>query len=176
FISDPFSDDGVSRLYRTGDLARYLPGGNIEFLGRADNQVKIRGYRIELGEIERVLNQHPAVSDSVIVARDRGSLGDNELIGYVVSTEEPRTSVGELRGFLSGKLPEYMIPSSFVFLDALPLSPNGKLDLSKFPQPEESPRDLNAVPIPLRSELEELIAGIWRDVLQTENIGVHDNF
>jgi len=176
FISDPFSDDGVSRLYRTGDLARYLPDGNIEFLGRADNQVKIRGYRIELGEIERVLNQHPAVSDSVIVARDRGSLGDNELIGYVVSTEEPRTSVSELRGFLSGKLPEYMIPSSFVFLDDLPLSPNGKLDLSKFPQPEESLRDLNAVPIPLRSELEELIAGIWRDVLKTENIGVHDNF
>jgi amino acid adenylation domain-containing protein len=210
FINDPFSDDRGARLYKTGDLARYLPDANIEFLGRLDNQVKIRGFRIELGEIEGVLNQHPAVTESVVIAssfpsprRGRIKVGvtlptngmleeaplslpspvegegvsesDRNLIAYLVSNAE-KPSEAELRRFLNEKLPDYMVPSLFIFLDALPLSPNGKIDRLKLPSLEESPRDLTSVPIPPRSELEELVANIWCDVLQIENLSVHDNF
>jgi amino acid adenylation domain-containing protein len=210
FISDPFSNDASSRLYRTGDLARYLGDGNIEFLGRLDNQIKIRGFRIESGEIESVLNQHPAVRESVVIASSfppsrRGKIevgvtfptngkaeeaplflrspvegegvsdADRNLIAYLVLNAE-KPLEGELRCFLKEKLPDYMVPSLFIFLNALPLSPNGKVDRSKLPSPHESSRDLTSVPIAPRSELEELVANIWRDVLQIENLSVHDNF
>ena len=120
FIQNPFSDDPISRLYRTGDLAKYRADGNIEFLGRNDNQVKIRGHRIELGEIESILNQHPSVKESVIVARDRDSSGEKELVAYVVCSRETAPTVSELRRFLQEKLPQIMIPSLFVFLDPFP--------------------------------------------------------
>jgi acyl carrier protein len=176
FPSDPFSDDSSARIYRTGDLARYLPDGNIEFLGRTDNQVKIRGYRIELGEIESVLNRHFAVKESVVIAQERQGTSERELIGYVVLDETSALGITDVRTYLTTKLPAFMIPYVIVSLDVLPVTPNGKIDRSKLPSPEISPRDLGAIPIPPRSELEELIANIWRDVLQIENLTVHDNF
>ena len=210
FISDPFSKDPRARIYRTGDLARYLPDGNIEFLGRTDNQVKIRGYRIELGEIESILSQHPAVTESVVIASSFPPLRrrrinaevalptsgmreeappsrpypvegegvsetDRNLIAYFVPMAKKPSEI-ELRRFLNEKLPDYMVPSLFISLDTLPRNPNGKIDRSKLPSPEESPHDLNAISIPPRSELEELVANIWRGVLQIQTVGVHDNF
>ena len=126
FVANPYSDKPGSRLYKTGDVARYLVDGNIEFLARIDNQVKIRGHRIELGEIETILNRHPAIKESVIVARDRDSSEDKDLIGYFVRREPSPFDITALRNFLRQKLPDYMVPSLFVELEALPLIPNGK--------------------------------------------------
>ncbi len=188
FIGNPFSDDPHSRLYRTGDLARYLADGNIEFLGRDDNQVKIRGQRIELGEIEHVLNQHPSVKQAVIVASsfpppslrspvegEGVSESDRNLIAYLVlDAEKPLAT--ELRNFLKQKLPDYMIPSQFVFLDSFPLTPNGKLDLNALPAPDGARPQLDQALLEPRSEIEELIAQVWRELLKLGRIGVHDNF
>jgi len=176
FVANPFNNNPNSRLYRTGDRAKYLADGNIEFLGRDDNQVKIRGHRIELEEIENILNRHPAVKESVIVARDRIPSGEKDLVGYVVLNKASAADLNDVRRFLTIKLPEFMIPNVLMILEALPLMPNGKIDRSKLPPPGELPRSLNAVLIPPRSELEELVANIWRDVLQIETISVHDNF
>jgi amino acid adenylation domain-containing protein len=173
FIRNPFSDELASRLYRTGDLARYRADGNIEFLGRTDRQVKVRGYRIEIGEIEAALNQHPAVKDSVVMSRVRESLTEDSLIGYVVPKQQPVPSVAALRGYLKEKLPGYMIPSMFIPLAELPLTPNGKTDRSRLPAPNQS---FTTVGVSPRTEIEELVAQIWRDVLKIEAIGVHDNF
>ena len=134
FIPNPFSDEPGARLYKTGDLARYRPDGVIEFLGRIDHQVKIRGVRIELGEIEAVLNQHPAVQETVAVVREDRP-GDKRLVAYVVPNSEQAFVPSELRRFLKAKLPDYMVPSSFVMLDALPLTPNGKVDRKALPAP-----------------------------------------
>ena len=120
FIADPFHTQAKARLYKTGDVARYLPGGQIEFLGRMDHQVKIRGFRIELGEIEAVLGQHPAVREAAVIASE-GPGGDKRLVAYVVAREEKATSIDELRGFLKQKLPDYMVPSVFMRLPTLPL-------------------------------------------------------
>ncbi|MGH8603227.1 MAG: non-ribosomal peptide synthetase, partial [Gammaproteobacteria bacterium] len=125
FIKDPFSEDPNARLYKTGDLARYLPGGVIEYLGRLDHQVKIRGFRIELGEIEAELLKYPAVRDAAVLAREDAP-GDKRLVGYLVLEGRLDPSVTELRSFLLRSLPEFMVPSAFVMLDAMPLSPNGK--------------------------------------------------
>jgi amino acid adenylation domain-containing protein len=176
FIPNPFSEQAESRLYRTGDMARYRPDGNIEFLGRIDNQVKIRGHRVEPGEVESVLNQHPTVKESVVVARKRDSSGENELIGYVVSTQESPASVSELRRFLRERLPDYMIPSWFVVLDALPLTPNSKIDRNALPPPDGERPQLDQKFVEPRSEIEELVAQIWREVLKLDKIGIHDNF
>jgi amino acid adenylation domain-containing protein len=198
FINNPFSDDPNSRLYRTGDLARYLPDGQIQCHGRVDNQVKIRGYRIELGEIESVLNQHPAVKDSLVVVReDTTTLGleypkskfDNEslsgikdtnpeerLVAYIVASQQLVPAISELRSFLAEKLPAHMIPAAIVPLDEFPLNDNGKLDRSKLPAPNELNRYLDDFVIAPRTELQELIANVWRNVLKLDNINVHDNF
>jgi amino acid adenylation domain-containing protein len=176
FIGNPFSSVPGERLYRTGDRARYLPDGNIEFLGRADNQVKIRGYRIELGEIEAALDQHPGVKESVLVARDRDSLTEENLIGYVVPKDQPAPSVTELRDYLKGKLPEYMLPSAFIFLDAFPLNPNGKMDRHALPTPDGSRPQLIQRFVDPRTEIEELTAQVWKEMLKLEKIGVFDNF
>jgi non-ribosomal peptide synthetase component F len=133
FIADPFRGGQGGQLYRTGDRGRYLPDGNIEFIGRMDNQVKIRGYRIELGEIEAVLTKHPTVKDCVVVVGEHVS---RTLVSYVVPREDLVLSVTELRRYLKEKLPEYMIPSSFVFLEALLLMPNGKIDRNRLPPPD----------------------------------------
>jgi amino acid adenylation domain-containing protein len=176
FVPDIFWDQTDARLYRTGDLARYRFDGNIEFLGRVDNQVKIRGHRIELGEVEFILNQHPAVKESVVIAHDRESSEDKYLVGYLVPDQDSVLSITDLRGLLSQKLPGYMIPSAFVVLDALPLTLNGKVDRPKLLLIGGSRPSLDQGFVEPRSEIEELVAQVWREVLKLENVGVHDNF
>jgi amino acid adenylation domain-containing protein len=206
FIPDPFSAVPGARLYKTGDLARYRPDGNIEFLGRADHQVKIRGYRIELGEIEAVLGQHPAVREAVVLAREdapgekrlvayvvahdscrsrheealtersevrgQGPTEDQSLL-----TSAPTSSIaGELRRFLKDKLPEYMVPAVVVLLEALPVTPNGKVDRRALPAPDRSRPELEKAFIAPRDDLELQLAHIWEEVLGVRPVGVRDNF
>lgn len=173
FIPHPFAGQAGARLYRTGDLARYLPGGAIEFLGRVDHQVKIRGFRVELGEIETALRQHPAVLDGVVLARE-DTPGNKRLVAYVVWREGYTTPVSELRNFLREKLPDYMLPSAFAVLDAMPLTPSGKVDRRALPAPQQSqPPETFVAP---RTPVEEVLAGIWSEVLELEQIGIEDNF
>ncbi|WP_414582659.1 amino acid adenylation domain-containing protein [Scytonema sp. PCC 10023] len=172
FIPSPF--ESGKRLYKTGDLARYLTDGKIEFLGRIDHQVKIRGFRIELGEIEALLEQHPQVRKTVVVARE-DIPNDCRLVAYVV-THETTLSVNELRDFLKKKLPEYMLPSAFVVLDALPLTPNGKVDRRALPAPDNLRPELTAAFQAPQSEIEKTIAQIWQEVLHLDKLGIHDNF
>jgi natural product biosynthesis luciferase-like monooxygenase protein len=174
FIPDPFSSDPQARLYRTGDLARYQLDGNIVFLGRADHQVKIRGYRIELGEIEAVLNDHPAVQEAVVIARE-DSPGDKRLIAYLVSAGEPPPA-REFREHLQEKLPDYMIPSNFVFLRELPLTPNAKIDRKSLPAPEKVEAKTERTYEPLENDFERTIAAVWKEVLRINSVGRQDNF
>ena len=175
FIADPFSIDPGARLYKTGDLARYLPDGNIEFLGRIDNQVKIRGFRIELGEIESVLGQHSGVRQSAVIVRE-DTVDERLLVAYVVAIDDPAPSINDLRSFLKAKLPEYMIPSAFVFLESLPLTTNGKVDRKALPVPDQTRPELDAIFMSPRTPMEEMLAEIWAEVLKVEGIGIHDNF
>jgi amino acid adenylation domain-containing protein len=175
FIPDPFSEESGARLYKTGDRARYLPDGNIEFLGRIDQQVKIRGYRIELGEIETVLGQHSSLREAVVLARE-DSPGDRRLVAYVVAAAGSAPSVDTLRGFLQQKLPEYMVPSAFMFLDSLPITPNGKLDRKALPPPDQTRPDLDETFVAPRTPVEEALANMWAAVLKVDKVGVHDNF
>ncbi|WP_256251600.1 non-ribosomal peptide synthetase, partial [Burkholderia ubonensis] len=170
FIADPFSADPHARLYRTGDLARYRADGNIEFLGRIDHQVKLRGLRIELGEIEATLREHPSVADCVVIAKTDGDR--TFLIAYVATAS---ADVAELRGYLSGRLPGYMVPSRFVALPSLPLLPNGKINRKALPVPAD-PVDEARPDAPAVTPREILLASIWKDVLQLPSIGIHDNF
>jgi amino acid adenylation domain-containing protein len=174
FAPDPFTDVPGSRLYRTGDLARRLPDGRIEFLGRLDHQVKIRGFRIELGEIEGALLQHPAVRQAVVAVRD-GLGGDRRLVAYAVAAGEALT-ISELRRFLHHKLPDYMLPSALVLLERLPLNPSGKVDRRALPALSADRPALGAVYEPPRSDLEAAVAEIWRELLQVDRVGIHDNF
>ena len=174
FIPNPFSTDGHSRLYKTGDLARYLPDGNIEYLGRIDNQIKVRGFRIELGEIEAVLSQHPYVRSAVAIASEDKS-GVKHLFAYVIPDIKQPTS-DELYFFLKQKLPDYMMPASFTFLQAFPLSPNGKVDRRALPVPDAGRPELSQTFVAPRSATEELLAEIWSEILGVEKIGIHDNF
>jgi len=175
FISNPFSDEPGARLFRTGDLARYLPDGNIEFLGRIDDQVKVRGFRIELGEIETVLGQHPAARESVVLARE-DMPGDKRLVAYVVADGEPASLIPELRRLLGEQLPEYMVPSAFVLLDTMPLTPSGKVDRRALPAPKGTRPVLEEAYVPPRDPVEEVLAAVWMDVLHIERVGVHDHF
>jgi amino acid adenylation domain-containing protein len=172
FVADPFSSKAGARMYRTGDLARYLPDGNIELLGRVDHQVKVRGFRIELGEIENVLAAHPQVREAVVLAREDHP-GEKRLVAYLVGCESGLT-VEELREHLKSALPEYMIPTMFVFLETLPLSPNGKVDRRALPVPEASGRDEEY--LAPRTPIEEGLVEIWSEVLRADRIGVHDSF
>ncbi|MBG1243498.1 non-ribosomal peptide synthetase [Nostoc sp. NZL] len=175
FISHPFSNDPHSRLYKTGDLVRYLSDGNIEYLGRIDYQVKIRGFRIELGEIESVLAQHPDVETSVVIAR-QDTPNTQSLVAYFVPSHKQTLTISELRQFLKRKLPEYMVPSAFVMLETLPLTPNGKLDRKALPAPDTARPELDKVFVAPRTPIEEVIAGIWTQVLGLEKVGSNDNF
>jgi amino acid adenylation domain-containing protein len=175
FIADPFGAGPESRLYRTGDLARYQSDGELEFLGRLDHQVKVRGFRIELGEIEAALSGHAMVRSAVVAARDDGR-GQTQLVGYLLCEGESRPSVGALREHLRKGLPEYMLPSAFVFLEAFPLTPNGKVDRRALPAPETSRPLLEDAYAPPESDLERRLAAIWCEVLQLEQVGVNDNF
>ena len=170
FVPHPFAAEPGARLYRTGDLARYLPDGRIEFLGRVDNQVKIRGFRIELGEIEAALVAHASVEKAVVVTREER--GDKSLIAYVVGSP----AIEELRVHLRERLPVYMMPSAFVLLDALPLSPNGKVNRLALPAPDAERRDVAGAYIAPRNAIEAALAEIWREVLVRGQIGVNDNF
>jgi len=178
FIPNPFCEEIEARLYKTGDIARYLPDGTIEFLGRSDNQVKIRGFRIELGEIEAVLSQHPEVRESVVLLGEDNS-GENRLVAYIVSSSEFTTGqqslISKLRGFLKEKLPQYMMPSAFVLLEALPLTSNGKIDRRSLRAPDVERSELNPASAP-RTREEQLLAEIWSQVLGVKQIGIGDNF
>ena len=191
FILSPFHDKANptsrERLYKTGDLVRWLPDGNLEFLGRIDHQVKIRGFRIELGEIENVLTQHKQVRDAVVLAKESDE-GNQRLVAYVVTDvaflqndldDEQCINVRgvfveNLRQYLSQDLPDYMVPTAFVFLKKLPLTPNGKVDGKALPAPDyTSQKKAYVAP---HSEMEKILCGLWQDVLGVERIGINDNF
>jgi len=173
FLPDPFSSAPGARMYRTGDLARYLPNGDIEFLGRLDHQVKVRGFRIELGEIETTLGAHPLVREAVVLAREVN--GDKRLVAYVVLREPLTQGTAELRGYLKQRLPEYMVPLAFVVLETLPLNANGKLDRNALPAPETLTPQQGSLVAP-RTPVEQLVAGLWGEVLGVRHVGVHDDF
>jgi amino acid adenylation domain-containing protein len=175
FIPNPFSDERGGRLYRTGDLTRYLPDGNIEFLGRIDHQVKVRGFRVELAEIESVLLKHSQVRQAVVTAEP--ATADNQrLLGYVVASGSKTVGVDALRTFLGQHLPDYMIPSTFIFLKAMPLTSNGKIDRASLPAPDESRPDLQRLFVAPRTAVERELAGIWAEFLKLDEVGVEDNF
>jgi len=174
FVRDPFSDAAHDRLYRTGDLGRYLPDGNIEFLGRIDNQIKIRGYRIEPAEIEATLRRQSSVREALVVGAASGG-GTRKLVAYVVA-HGSRPKAAELRARLRQVLPEYMVPSAIVALDALPRTSNGKVDHAALPTPEIAVEDEAAAYVAPRDALERQIAGIWRKLLGQARIGTRDDF
>jgi amino acid adenylation domain-containing protein len=175
FIPNSFSNEPGTRLYRTGDLARYRPDGNLEFLGRIDHQVKVRGYRVELGEIEGLLGQHSEVQEAVVLMREDVP-GDQRLVAYCVTNTEAVLTTSDLRNFLKEKLPEYMVPSVFIHLKALPLTTNGKIDRRALPMPDGDRPELEEVYVAPRSEMERAIATVWQEVLHLEKVGVNDNF
>src|SRR6266567_3545148 len=197
FVHDPFSSRPGARMYRTGDLARYRPDGNLEFLGRIDHQVKIRGFRIELGEIEAVLSQHPAVKEVIVVARE-DTPGNKRLVAYLIpdqrstkasasqadksalltllTPQEADLSIEELRAFLKDKLPYYMVPAAFLFLDAMPLMPNGKVNRKVLPTPDMSRPELEEAFIAPHTPTQIILAHIWMEVLRLDTIGIRDNF
>ena len=189
FIPNPFSVNNQQstinnqRLYKTGDLTRYLPDGNIEFLGRIDNQVKIRGFRIELGEIEAVLAQHPTVRENVVLAREDVP-GDKRLVAYVLANQQEQTTTAELKVFLQDKLPNYMIPGIFVMVEEMPLTTNGKIDLSEIrkagrralPKPDVTQSQTEVTFVAPRDEIEVRLTKIWSKIFGIKQISLQDNF
>ncbi|WP_392534069.1 amino acid adenylation domain-containing protein [Nostoc sp. C117] len=190
FIQSPFQDSAASslreapptspgglaegrRLYKTGDLARFRRDGNLEYLGRVDDQVKIRGFRIELGEIEMVLRQHSQVFQAVVIARE-DIPGQKRLVAYIVPHQSQPTT-DELRHFLKVKLPNYMLPSAFVLLKALPMTPNQKVDYRALPTPDFSRSAEDSFVAP-QTPTEEKLAAIWSEILRLKQVGIHDNF
>ncbi|MFE0102047.1 non-ribosomal peptide synthase/polyketide synthase [Streptomyces sp. NPDC059009] len=193
FVADPFSAVPGARMYRTGDLARFDADGRLEYLGRSDSQVKVRGFRVEPGEVEAALTAHPAVAQAAVLVRDgAGANTGQQLVGYVVpfSTRRDgddaegagvgdseyvlagRLSVRDVRSFVSGRLPEFMVPSALVLLDRLPLMPNGKLDRAALPEPEPAGGEYRAP----RTRVEEILAGVYAGVLGLDRVGVDDDF
>jgi len=177
FVTHPFQGVAGGRVYRTGDLARHRDDGTLEFLGRFDHQVKVRGYRIELGEIEATLLTHAGVRETVVVARE-DTPGDLRLVAYLVPVDrEAPPPADELREHLRTRLPDYMVPAHFVRLDALPQTPNGKVDRKALPAPETTTITVAAAAfVAPAGDLEEKIAAIWKDVLKLPQVGVRDNF
>jgi amino acid adenylation domain-containing protein len=173
FVPIPFKPG--RRMYWTGDLARLLDDGNIELLGRIDQQVKIRGQRVELGEIESTVNQHPGVRDSVVIAREDAP-GDKRLVAYVVAHQEAAIDVNELKSFLRSKLPEYMVPHGVMLIESIPLLPNGKVNRRELQAPDWDQVAAASNYIAPRTEVEEVLAGIWAEVLGVERVGVYDDF
>ncbi|HYW10199.1 MAG TPA: non-ribosomal peptide synthetase, partial [Longimicrobium sp.] len=171
FVPEPFGGEPGARMYRTGDLARWLGDGRLEYAGRNDAQVKVRGYRIEPGEIETRLLEHPAVREAAVIARDDAA-GDTRLVAYFAGAGADAES---LRAHLAERLPEYMVPAAYVVVDALPLSPNGKVDRRALPDPGGDAFARHAYEAPA-SEAEAALAEIWSELLGVEGVGRHDNF
>jgi amino acid adenylation domain-containing protein len=174
FLSDPFAENSNERMYRTGDLGRWTDDGDVEFLGRIDNQVKILGHRIEPGEIETVLTMHQGVKHVSVVAQTDEN-GTKRLIAYYACSSEAGPTPRELRQFLQGKLPQYMVPSLFVVLESLPLSNNGKVDRSALPIPVFGAADNASAEAPT-NEIDQTVLDLWRRVLRVERVGLDDNF
>ncbi len=173
FVPDPFSGESGARMYRTGDLVRWRPDGMLEFLGRIDHQVKLRGYRIELGEIENSLRLHPQIKDALVILYEKD---DNKyLAAYCIPADDRPVDRQDVRNFLRQHLPEYMVPTAYVFLEQFPLTPSGKINRRMLPPPQES--DLSsAEKVKPRNATEELLATIWQDVLKINEVGAFDNF
>ncbi|HEB86841.1 MAG TPA: amino acid adenylation domain-containing protein, partial [Gammaproteobacteria bacterium] len=174
FIANPLPDTPGDRLYKTGDLVRYLADGNIEFMGRSDDQVKIRGFRIEPGEIEATLSRHPQVQNSLVLVREERA-GGKRLVAYVVSEEVDEAFTARLRDYLKETLPEYMVPSAFMVLDAFPLTPNGKVDKKALSAMDLAPSVETGYVAP-DTPVEEALAAIWCELLQLDRVGIHDDF
>ncbi len=170
FIANPFGDSG-SRMYRTGDHARWREDGQIEFIGREDYQIKIRGFRVELGEIESVIDQHPDVDRAVVVAHANGVHG-NYLIAYIVPAQDHSLETSELRSFLQGRVPPYMLPSKFVTLDSLPLTGNGKIDRDSLPIPERNAGNGRSP----RNKKEEVLCDVFIELLNVDSVSIDDSF
>jgi amino acid adenylation domain-containing protein/FkbM family methyltransferase len=175
FIPHPYSDRGGERLYRTGDLARYLSDGKVEYLGRMDHQVKVRGYRVELEEVEAVLNHHQDISAAVVLAHE-GNDGDQRLVAYVSRSGQESLQTDELRQYLRKKLPEYMIPQTFMYLVDLPRTAQGKINRQALPVPDSNPPELKGAYRAPITPTEERLVVIWGSLLRVERIGVDDNF
>ncbi len=175
FLPDPFAQEPAARIYKTGDLARWLADGTIEYLGRNDFQVKIRGFRIEIGEIETILRQHPQLREATVGVYEPVP-EDKRLVAYLVTQDTTVPSIAELRDFLKPKLPEFMMPSVFMFLDALPITPNGKLDRKALPKPDQNRQVQDTDFIAPRNPVERRLAEIWRAILKIDRVGIHDNF
>jgi amino acid adenylation domain-containing protein len=173
FVADPFRSNKSDRMYKTGDLVRRVPDGTIEFLGRLDHQVKLRGFRIELGEIETALARYPGVKEAVVIVRE-DIPGDKRLVAYVTSDQQGIT-VATVREVLTGKLPNYMLPSAVVRLDAMPLTPNGKIDRKALPAPDTGRAARQREYVAPRTEQEKALSAIWAEVLHLERVGIQDN-
>jgi acyl-coenzyme A synthetase/AMP-(fatty) acid ligase len=173
FIPDPLTPGG--RLYNTGDRARFRPDGQIEYLGRADDQVKVRGFRIELGEVEAALGAHPQVGQAVAAVTDDAK-GDRRLVAYFTPSDTSAPTGTELRRFLRGRLPDYMVPSLFVEIDRVPLTPNGKIDRRSLPDPFADTGSRGGPDAPPCTPVQLAVASIWCDALKTAHVGLSDNF
>jgi acyl-coenzyme A synthetase/AMP-(fatty) acid ligase len=175
FIPDPFNSDGHTRLYRTGDLARLSSDGILEYVGRLDNQVKIKGFRIELGEVETILNQCYGVRDCAVLAREDAT-GEKRLIAYVVC-DQGDGEMDELRDFMKAKVPEFMVPATFVRMESLPLTTNGKVDRNALPAPERRSNGCQQQgSMATHTAVEQKLMKIWAEVLKLDRVGIHDNF
>ena len=173
FIPNPFQGTANARLYKTGDLVRHRTDGTLEFLGRLDHQVKLRGFRIELGEIEVALARYPGVREAVVIVREDVP-GDKRLVAYLVSDQQALT-IAPVREFLTGKLPNYMLPSAVVRMDAMPLTPNGKIDRKALPAPDTGRTVRHKEFVAPHTDQEKTLAGIWAEVLHLERVGIQDN-
>jgi amino acid adenylation domain-containing protein len=175
YVPDALSGEAGARLYRTGDVCRYVRGGEVEFVGRADGQVKVRGYRVEVGEVEAAMMKEEGVKEAVVVARGEG-VGGKRLVGYVVMEKGEVVRWGEMRRRLKERLPEYMVPSSCVRVERMPLSANGKIDRRALPDPQYLDTDAERLYVAPRTAMEEALVEIWREVLKIDRVGVYDNF
>jgi acyl carrier protein len=175
FIPHPFSTIPGARLYRTGDVARFLPDGNVEFLGRSDQQVKIRGFRIEPGEIEAVLAEHPSVREAAVIVTDMAS-GDKRLVAHLVPQEPGELDLRELQAYLRQRLPEYMIPAALLPLQQMPMTAAGKIDRQSLATAGSAAPLSNREFVRPRTPIEQVVASVFSQTLNVDQIGVQDNF
>lgn len=175
FIPDPFSGEAGARLYRTGDMAQYGPDAELDYLGRLDQQVKIRGFRVEMGEIEAALAEYPAVGEAAVIVRESAG-SDKKLIAFIVSKFDPPPTVNDLRAFLKGRLPEYMVPTTYLALDALPVNVHGKLDRQALSAMDLAEMEQEEAYVPPGNQTEEVVAGIWAEVLSLDVVSVESDF